>query len=168
MLSRKGVSSRFPAMENECWAVCNYLKLFQVVDPIWAKFGGGIDYSFLELVLDTIKRFVPGVEDPVQLNPKDERIPETVVNRKSSIMWADEVIKRNAPKAAVAFGFYEAMMKHRVYLDGDLAKTSHSLRYVNSLVKLKKTQWPSYLMGKRYLENSMLQGSVKGVSYLVD
>lgn len=139
-------ATRLPAIEAECKALTSYRAVFAVVDPIWSMFEGGVDYTLLDLVINTVKRFPPAVENVPPLVPRDQSIPAGVVNRRTAINWAQQLVDNNAPKAATAFGFFEAMKDATG--GANLTAEQNSLSQAKSLIKLRGSQMPSYVMGK--------------------
>jgi hypothetical protein len=139
-------ATRLPAVEAEAKALTSYRAVFAVCDPVWSMFGGSVDYSMLDLVINTVKRFPPAIEDVTVLNPRDALIPPSVVNRRTALNWAAQIVENNAPKAAIAFGFFEAMKE--VTGGANLTPEQNSLSNAKSLIKLKGTQMPSYMLGR--------------------
>lgn len=138
-------SARLPALETEARSGASYLALFDVVKPMFNMYRGGVDTTVLELALETLKRYVPGVENPEPLVPRSELIPASVVNRRTAVAWITQIVKRNAATAAHCFGFYCAMSERTLMANtgggADTLKSSFALK------KLTQTNLPSYTIG---------------------
>ncbi|GAV70102.1 hypothetical protein CFOL_v3_13600 [Cephalotus follicularis] len=140
-------ASRLPAVEPELRSANSYVKLLATVNPLFQMFGGGVDFTRLNELIEIVKFYPPGVVNPAQMENMPEALVGTVNNRATAIQALSTMLKRNQDKVALCYGFYCALSDSSTTMG--TAGAQDTLKTSFSLAKLKTQNFPSYMTGNQ-------------------
>lgn len=139
-------ASRLPASESEMRAANSYRTVMQTVRPMFEMYGGSIDFSILDLAIETVKSFPYGSAMTRAEANLSAGVPTMVVDRNTALEWLKSILDNNSDTAAYCYGFYCALTDQNVAMGAGSGK--NTLKTAYSLAKLQDQSLASYTEGQ--------------------